>query len=73
MFKSFTFIEVVLHDFRVKESKNIFDIHKLLNANGCCHFKHTITYISISIRGKAVVDYVCVNHDVLDQCLDFKI
>ena len=30
-------------------------------------------YTSISTRGKAVVDYVCVPHDVLEQCLDFKI
>ena len=30
-------------------------------------------YTSISTRGKAVVDYVCVPHDVQEQCLDFKL
>ena len=35
--------------------------------------EQSIQYTSISTRGKAVVDYVCVPHDVLEQCLDFKI
>lgn len=30
-------------------------------------------YTSVSLRGKAVVDYICVPHDILEQCNDFKV
>ncbi|CAG2186181.1 unnamed protein product [Mytilus edulis] len=30
-------------------------------------------YTSISSRGKAVVDYICVPHDIIGSCKDFKI
>ncbi|CAG2251540.1 unnamed protein product [Mytilus edulis] len=30
-------------------------------------------YTSISSRGKSVVDYICVPHDIIGSCKDFKI
>ena len=30
-------------------------------------------FTSISTRGKAVVDYICVPHDVIKDCMSFKI
>ena len=45
---------------------------KLCILNGC--FNETENnFTSVSTRGKAVVDYICVPHDVMENCVSFKV
>lgn len=54
------------------------ELLEFLNDSKLCVLNGRITpetdsFTSISRKGKSIVDYICVPHDVLDKCCYFKV